>query len=99
MSLQRLVVKNVKQRRKQAGLTQEELAKRCRMTRRYIVGIEAGSGVNLTLHSLERLAVALNCMVVDLLSDPEHDGKLPKRVRVGLDFAIQALQTIRKRCN
>ncbi len=97
MSLQELVAKNIRALRKQAGLTQETLAARIRTTRNNVVVIESEQGRNLTLSSIEKLAKALNCSPGDLISDPEQQGKLPKKLLAGLDFAIHALQSFRSR--
>ena len=56
----------VKERRKELGLTQEELAKASRLHRTYIAGIEAGKR-NISLKSLEKLAKALKVNPEDLL--------------------------------
>jgi transcriptional regulator with XRE-family HTH domain len=62
-----LIAKNIRQRRKLKGLSQEELADQCGLHRTYIGAIERGER-NITVNTLARVAVALNCSVIDLLS-------------------------------
>ncbi|WP_346296474.1 helix-turn-helix transcriptional regulator [Rhodopseudomonas sp. P1] len=64
-----LIQKNVRNRRKQLGVSQEELADRSGLHRTYIGAIERGER-NLTVASLEKLARALKCRVSDLVSKP-----------------------------
>lgn len=56
----------IKERRKELGLTQEELAKASGLHRTYIAGIEAGKR-NISLKNLEKLAKALRVSPDDLL--------------------------------
>jgi transcriptional regulator with XRE-family HTH domain len=63
----------LKRRRRQAGLTQEELAKKSRMSQSQISQIERGISDNVTIWNLRSIAKALGCAVVDLL--PESDKK------------------------
>jgi transcriptional regulator with XRE-family HTH domain len=57
------------------GLSQEELAERADLHRTYIAGIEGG-GRNITLKSVDKLAMALKVSVAELLS--ETDSEAPK---------------------
>jgi transcriptional regulator with XRE-family HTH domain len=63
----------LKRQRRQAGLTQEELAKKARMSQSQISQIERGISDNVTIWNLRSIAKALGCAVVDLL--PESDKK------------------------
>lgn len=56
---------NLRQRRLTAGLTQEEIAERCGVTRQTIIAVERGNYVPSVLLAL-RLAQALDCRVEDL---------------------------------
>lgn len=58
----------LKQRRKNAGLTREQLAVAAGLTGRTVERIELGLG-NPTLSTLEALAKVLGCRVADLLSN------------------------------
>jgi transcriptional regulator with XRE-family HTH domain len=57
----------VKKLRLQAGLTQEEFARRCCLHRSYISGVENGAR-NISLESVEKLAVALGVSQLSLFS-------------------------------
>ena len=66
MGLRQDISKNIRARRKQLELTQEQLAKRCKKTIRYINHLENAAG-NVTVDTLEKVAAALQCQVNDLL--------------------------------
>jgi transcriptional regulator with XRE-family HTH domain len=57
---------NVQKIRKQKGLSQEELAKKCRLHRTYIGGIERGER-NVSLINLKKIATALGVKIDDLI--------------------------------
>jgi transcriptional regulator with XRE-family HTH domain len=57
---------NVQKIRKQKGLSQEELAKKCRLHRTYIGGIERGER-NVSLINLKKIATALGVKIDDLV--------------------------------
>ena len=57
--------KNVKELRKQKGLSQEALALLCDLDRSYIGGVERGER-NLSLLNIHRIATALNVNVKEL---------------------------------
>lgn len=59
--------KQVRQRRLELGLSQEEFACRAEMDRSYIGGIERGEH-NVSIVNLERLAKALETTVTDLIT-------------------------------
>lgn len=61
-----IVAANVKQRRLQLGLSQEELADICGYHRTYIGSVERAER-NITLSTLEALATALSVSPEDLL--------------------------------
>lgn len=63
----------IKRQRKQAGLTQEELAKKSRMSQSQISQIERGISDNVTIWNLRSIAKALDCALIDLL--PESDKR------------------------
>lgn len=63
-----LIAKNLRQGRQRLGLSQEELADRAGLHRTYIGAVERAQK-NLTIGSLERLADALGCTVVGMVSD------------------------------
>ena len=62
----RLVAANVRRRRLDQSLSQEELADRCGLHRTYVGAIERGER-NVTVNTLFRLAEALACDATDLL--------------------------------
>ena len=58
--------KKVRRKRKTLGITQEDLALRCKFDRTYGGIIERGE-VNITLEKVYRLAAVLECDIKDLL--------------------------------
>ncbi|MEI6893716.1 MAG: helix-turn-helix transcriptional regulator [Colwellia sp.] len=58
--------KKVRHKRKTLGITQEDLALRCKFDRTYGGIIERGE-VNITLEKVYRLAAVLECDIKDLL--------------------------------
>ena len=66
MSPQRLD-RVLKERREAKGLTQDELARKVKVTRPYITMLEAGVKKNPSLAILKRLAKALGVAVTELL--------------------------------
>lgn len=65
---------NLRRLRRQAGLSQAALAKASGISRRMIVGLEAGD-TNISLSSLDRLAVALGASFAEIVSDPERESR------------------------
>lgn len=63
------VKSNIKRFREEAGLTQQGLADRMGVGLRYVSTLEQNAR-NLSLKSLERVAVALRVDVSDLVADP-----------------------------
>ena len=70
-----ILAANVRRRRQELALSQDELASRCDLHRTYVGGVERGER-NITLLSLERLAAALEVSPLELLSRREsrRDG-------------------------
>lgn len=64
--LQQLFAANVRQARKQRGLTQEDLADQAELDRTYISSIERGLR-NVSIQNIQRIALALNVDPRDLL--------------------------------
>lgn len=64
--LSAVVGNNIKKYRKKLGISQEELAVKAGLHRTYIGGIERGER-NITLDSLQVIAVALNIAPVELI--------------------------------
>lgn len=64
----------IKALRKAHGLTQEELGKMAGVSESQISYIEAGTSIP-PLRTLERIAVALNCTILDVLSQPSAIDK------------------------
>ncbi len=59
----------VRSLRAAAKLTQKELAERLGVSTAYVAGIETTKLVNPTLSQLQKLAGALGCTVVDLVTE------------------------------
>jgi transcriptional regulator with XRE-family HTH domain len=66
LSHRRIVGQNIRTLRKQAGLTQEELAEKADLSYKYVGEVERGV-VNISLDSLMRIAKALKMKVRDLV--------------------------------
>lgn len=60
------VGENIKWKRRRKGMTQKDLAEKCKCTASQISGIEKGVK-RINLEYLERIAVALECDVYDLV--------------------------------
>jgi len=76
---------NVERLRQARGDTQQELAKRCGLSKTYIGNVEQGT-VNISLANLEALAIGLRCSEEDLLRPPPvkvtgPDGYRPPELR------------------
>jgi len=69
-SLQKLFGKNVRRYRKEAGLTQTELAEAAGMSQRHISEIEK-SGSNVTIDTIVVLSRPLNRTPAEMLTSPE----------------------------
>jgi len=89
ISLQAKLGATVRLWRNRLGITQEELAWRSDLHRTYIADIERG-GRNITLRSIEQLALALEISVQSLLATAEagERGVEPKKVRTGSGKAM-----------
>ena len=61
-----IIAQNVFRLRKEKKLSQEALAEICNLSTRYIGNIER-NGANITIDTLEKLTLALNCTVKDLI--------------------------------
>ncbi|WP_417490348.1 helix-turn-helix domain-containing protein [Maricaulis sp.] len=66
MKLVAILARNVRERRRELGLTQEALAERCGLHPTYISGIETGDR-NPSLNALEKLAASLELPAHHLL--------------------------------
>lgn len=65
----------LKLRRKALGLTQIELANKANVAQSMISQIERGKSDNVTIGNLRSLAAALDCAVVDLLTEKDKKRK------------------------
>ena len=86
--LKLIVAKNIRVFRKKSGLTQEELAKKTKVTGRYIAGVESGKH-NMTLDSLQKIAKVLNITVGDIICGSQFTAKNRKEA---ITLAIEALK-------
>lgn len=64
----------IKNQRLDSNLSQNDLAQRSGVTQSMISKIEGGSASNVSIDILRKLAKALNCLVIDLLT--ESDKKI-----------------------
>lgn len=67
LSARRILANSLRQFRQKEGLSQEELADLAGLHRTYIGSVERGER-NISIDNIERLAKALKCDVIDLLS-------------------------------
>lgn len=94
MTLGKLVAENVKAIRLKRGISQQVLAKKSKLTVRYISRLE-NTAPNVTLDVLERLAKGLSCSVHELIGDGGiHHEKPPIKE---LDQTIRFLESLRSR--
>lgn len=75
----------IKKYRKEAGLSQEELASKIYVSRTLITKYESGSAFP-TQENLEKIAIALNVKVEDLLSDKEKSEIVEKSFKTNQRF-------------
>ncbi|EDX72948.1 hypothetical protein MC7420_2566 [Coleofasciculus chthonoplastes PCC 7420] len=68
MGLNQVVASNLRKLRQEIGISQEELAGKCGLHRTYVGAIER-SERNITLQTLEKLAVSLGVSPLDLLKE------------------------------
>ncbi len=68
MSLANIFAKNLKQRRKQMGISQEELAAICNLHRTYIGALERTER-NISIKNIEKISVALEVQAYELLKE------------------------------
>jgi transcriptional regulator with XRE-family HTH domain len=93
MNLRAKVSRRVKSRRIELGLTQKQLADRCKLNVRYISRLE-NKPQNITLDILEKVAEGLECSAVELIVDGEQPITSKKNIHT-LDEAIQLLSAFR----
>ena len=75
----------IKKCRKEAGLSQEDLASKIYVSRTLITKYESGSAFP-TQENLEKIAIALNVKVEDLLSDKEKNEIVEKSFKTNQRF-------------
>ena len=68
MDMRKLVGRNAARLRKEAGLTQEQLAERSGLSQQYLSGLESGKR-NPTIVTLYELAMALGVSPVELVKE------------------------------
>jgi transcriptional regulator with XRE-family HTH domain len=67
-SARKVFAANLRQRRLQLGLSQEEFASRCGLHRTYIGSVERGER-NVSIDNMERIAAALGVNIASLLGN------------------------------
>ena len=82
MDARRLLAWNLRRRRVQRGLSQEQLAVDATVNRTYVSGLERAQE-NPTIEVLERLARALSIQIGDLLAVPPPKERPPKPLVAG----------------
>ncbi len=93
MLLREAVAKNLKSYRVKSGLTQAEVSNRTKINIRHISQIENGT-LNLTLDTIERLAIGLGIVAAELLRQEGNTLKVQgaKEEVAGLEAAIRILK-------
>ena len=74
MELRRTFAANMKDRRRELGWSQEQLAFECGLHRTYVSGIERGIR-NVSIDNIELIASALGVAASELLKVPEPRGR------------------------
>ena len=82
MEARAIVGWNLRRLRVARGLSQERLALAAGIDRAYVGRVERGSE-NVTITTLEAMAVALAVPVADLLIEPASDAPRPQPLRAG----------------
>lgn len=72
---------NIKEKRKEKHLSQEELASMAGVSRQTIINLENNATKNITVLTLQKIAGALNCSVDDLLIMPQKSSMLDVKQR------------------
>lgn len=67
---------NIREKRKNLKLSQEELARLADVSRQTIINLENNATKNITVLTLQKIAGALKCSVDDLLIISETSSKL-----------------------
>jgi transcriptional regulator with XRE-family HTH domain len=76
--------KRLIERRRAAGLTQEDLARRCHLTVGAVAKLEQGRIIDPRVSTCERLAEVLACSLADLLADSTSSPSPRRRGPAGL---------------
>ncbi len=63
------IAQNIREKRKQLGLSQDKLSKQASVAYNTVVKIESGENPNPTIDTLRKIAKALNIGVDDLLKE------------------------------
>ena len=92
MTLGKIVAKNIKSLREAAGLSQQKLSEKTKLTVRYISRLE-NTAPNVTLEVLERLAQGLGCSPEDIVAGSKMKGG--KALTKSVDEAINTLKRIK----
>lgn len=82
MEARAIVGWNLRRLRVERGLSQERLALAAGIDRAYVGRVERGSE-NVTITTLEAMAIALAVPVADLLVEPAPDAPRPQPLRAG----------------
>lgn len=92
-----VLAKNVRERRRAAGVSQERLAEIARVSTIYLGQLERGTASNPSLAVVAALAEALECSVIALLDDLSAGEARVTRRASGLTVTARASTTARPR--
>lgn len=60
------MVLNIKRLREEKGMTQEQLAEKANVNRSLLNQLETGKLKNTSINTLQKIAVTLNCKIIEL---------------------------------
>lgn len=91
MSLEKLVIDNIKRIRKEKGITQEQLAEACNTATSYIGLMEIYKNVP-KLSTIEKIAAALGVEPQVLFQKTEQDSDIGKKIETIKNDVMQAVE-------
>ena len=94
MDVLKTISKNIKKRRLELGLNQEQLGKKAKLSSQYISNLETRPK-NLTIDTLVRLSKSLNCNFYDLICDDRYTSKAKKNaIHLAMEILEKHLRTL-----
>lgn len=91
MSLEKIVIDNIKRIRKEKGITQEQLAEACNTATSYIGLMEIYKNIP-KLSTIEKIANALNVEPQLLFQKTENDSENEKKIRAITNDVMNSME-------